>query len=290
MIPPFSLHQPDSPEEASLLLARHGKDARLIAGGSELVLRLKSGVASARHLVDIKKIRGLNEVQYDGGARRLNIGALVTHRALESSAAVRDHFPLLGEMARGLGNVRVRNVGTLGGNLCLADPNSDPATLLTAYNASVRIGSTRGERSLDISDFLVGAHRTALERDEILTEISVPELSPNASDVYRRFCPWERPTVSVALVIEWSDRRSNDVRLVVGGVCPTPLRLSGVDEGLRNKEVDDIAASAEEAGRSAALLCDPVDDLWNSAAYKRHVVTGLVIKAILQACRTRSHG
>ena len=115
-----------------MLLARHGKDAKVIAGGSELVLLLKSGLTNARHLVDIKRISGLNGVRFDSKAEQLHIGALVTHRDLESSAAVREHFPLLGEMARGLGNVRVRNVGTLGGNLCLADPNSDPATLLSA--------------------------------------------------------------------------------------------------------------------------------------------------------------
>ena len=289
MIQNFSLHQPESVEAASDLLAIHGMSARVIAGGSQLVPLLKSGVAGTRHLIDIKRISRLNELDFDAHTDTLTIGASVTHRTLESSAIVRDHVPLLAELERRIGNVRVRNVGTLGGNLCAAEPNSDPASLLLAYNARVRIGSTRGERLMDLADFLLDSGKTALERDELLLGIDVPKPKSNVSGAYFRFCPCERPTVSVALLMEWTDSGSGEATLIVGCVGAKPVRLAEVEDSLRNQPVDELLALASGAGLHASRLCSPADDIWCSADYKRHLVSTFVARAIRQACARQQH-
>ena len=290
VISPFSLHQPDAVEKASAVLARHGGDARVLAGGSQLVLLLKSGSARPRHLVDVKRIARMSGVHFSARTETLTVGSLVTYRALEASPIVRERFPLLVEMARRIGNIRVRNVGTLGGNLCLAEPNSDPPTLLMAYKARLTLGSSRGERELDMEDFLVSSNRTALGNDELLLDIRVPAPAENCFGVYLRFCPLERPTVSVALTMEWKGRRSGEVRLVLGCVCPKPLRLFEIEERLSNQSVDQILGQAAEAGQRAALVCNPSDDSWTSARYKTHLAAIFVSRAISRVCEKLPYG
>lgn len=291
MISPFTLHQPDTLKAASAILARHGEEAKILAGGSELVLVLKLGLANIRHIVDITGIPELDHLELDPRTEILHIGALVTHRSLECSEIVRIHFPLLAELERRVANVRIRNVGTLAGNLCFAEPHSDPGALLLAYGAKVKALSTKGERTLEVPDLFVDYYKNALAKDEILTGIEVPRLVRSFSGTYLRFCPGERPMVTMALLIRWEDGVCGDVRLVLGCVGPKPIRATEVEEILKGRSVDEILAKATDAGEKAAVLCDPLEDVWGSVEYKRQIAKTLVSRGLSQLCQKRDpHG
>ena len=181
MLRPFALHRPGEAAEACALLADLGEAAAPYAGGTELLLLMKLGVLRPRHLVDVKRLPGFDAIT--GGAR-LALGAAVTHRAVERSALVREHCPLVSAVARHVANVRVRNVGTVGGNLAFADPHSDLATLFLTLDATVELVSPRGRRELALGDFIRGAWDTERASDELLGQagefpytVSMPLLS-----------------------------------------------------------------------------------------------------------------
>jgi aerobic carbon-monoxide dehydrogenase medium subunit len=283
MIAPFTLHQPRVLEEACALLSLYGDDAKLLAGGSELILLLKLGLISPQQVIDLKTIVEFDQIAFDDKQQVLRLGALVTHRALARSEAAHQHFPLIVEMERQVANVRVRNVGTVAGNLCFAEPHADPGTLLLAYGARVTTRSSGRQRRLPMSDFFADYYETKLENDEILVEIEIPKLAGNFTGAYLRFCPGERPMVAVALLMGWNHRGAEDVRLVLGCVGPTPIRVVEVEKQLMCRSSRDMVAVAMDAGYRAALLCDPIEDVWGSKEYKRQVVKTLVARAIYEA-------
>jgi len=283
MISPFHLHRPKTVEEACALLAQYGDQAKLLAGGSELILLLKMNLTSAAHIIDIKGIPGMDAITFEPGSQALRVGGLVTHRNLETSPIALEHFPLLVEMEQQVANIRVRNIGTLGGNLCFAEPHADPGTLLTAFGARIKIRSTRGKRVLDIGDFFVDYYRTALERDEILTEVEIPKLSTNWSGAYLRFCPGERPSVAAAILMRWADGVCADARLALGCVGPKPVRMPEVELALRGKAAEEILGEAFNVGAKMSDACDPPADIWGSVDYKRQIVKTLVSRG-LQKC------
>src|SRR5437763_7352683 len=182
---PFALHRPRSVPEAEELLARYGDDAALYCGGTELLLVMKLGLASYPNLVDLKGIPELHVLEEREG--ELRVGAAVTHHQLECSPLVRRLVPPLAEMERRVANVRVRSVGTLGGNLCFSDPHSDPATFLLALDAEVECRKGGGKpRRLPIGEFVLGPHRTALEEGELLLSVRVPVPPPDSRIVHRK--------------------------------------------------------------------------------------------------------
>jgi|SRR4051812_21252219 carbon-monoxide dehydrogenase medium subunit len=283
MIDDFYLHQPDSLPAALTVLTEHPDEARVLAGGSELILLLKMGLVAAKHLVNIKKIPGMADLRYDAHARALCIGALVTHRTLEKSPIVRERFPLIAAMERQLANVRIRNVGTLAGNVAFAEPHADPGTLLLAYDARVTLRSAGGERTLKMSEFFVDYYETALRTDELLTEIEVPEPAAESTGAYVRFCPGERPMAGVAAVLQWRSGACVAARLALGCVGPTPLRPADVEAALAGKSRDDIRAAAEDLGGRAAAMTQPLEDIWGTTEYKRQIVKTLVARALTRA-------
>jgi carbon-monoxide dehydrogenase medium subunit len=285
MIAPFVLHQPRSLPDALALLSEHAGDARILAGGSELLLLLKMGVIAAEHIVDIKKIDGIDGVEYDPQASALHIGALATHRTLENSEIVRRHFPLLTEMERDLANVRIRNVGTLAGNLCFAEPHADPAALLAAYDAVVTLRSAGGQRRVPIKDFFTDYYETTVQKNEMLTDIEIPELPDSFRGSYLRFCPGEWPMVTVALLTQWADGACAEARLALGCVGPRPIRVSEFEQTVRGKPADELAVHADDLAEIAARSCDPLADLWGSVEYKRQIVKNLVRDALRNQCQ-----
>ena len=291
MIAPFTLHRPASLGEASSLLSELKGDARVLAGGSELILLLKMGLAEVSHIVDIKRIPGLAQLDYDAGANLLRIGPLVTHRDLEKSAVVSAHFPLIVEMEKQLANVRIRNVGTLAGNLSFAEPHADPGTLLVAHSASITLSSGEGERVLNLEDFFVDYYETVLKNDELLAEITIPKPAENSLGAYLRFCPGERPMVGVAFLAEWSNGVCGKLRLVLGCVGPKPLRALEAEEWMAGKSREEIQAGADELGATAARMCQPLEDIWGSVEYKKQIVKTLVARAISAvAQKSADHG
>jgi carbon-monoxide dehydrogenase medium subunit len=287
MIAPFVLHRPSSLPAALALLSEHQGATKILAGGSELLLLLKMGLIKAEHIVDIKKIPGIDHLAYDAARKTLRIGPLVTHRTLEKSALVQREFPLLAEMERELANVRIRNVGTLAGNLCFAEPHADPAALLAVYEASVTLRSAEGERRIGIDDFYTDYFETAVQENELLTNIELPKPADGFRGAYLRFCPGEWPMVTAALLTRWADGACVEARLALGCVGPKPVRVSEFEEALRGKSANELAAKADELAAIAARSCDPLADLWGSVEYKRQIVNNLVRDGLRGQCDGR---
>jgi carbon-monoxide dehydrogenase medium subunit len=281
MLPPFALEEPTSVHEASALLAKYGETARLYAGGTELLLAMKEGLLRYEHLINIKLIPELAGMALAGGA--LHVGAITTHRMLERSAIVRAHFPTLAEMAAHVANVRVREVGTLGGNLCFAEPHADPGTLLLVYDASLALARQGGTRTLTLEQFFVGPFEVALADDEILTAIEVPALPVHTAAAYLKYGLLERPSVGVAVAVTALPNQVHEVRVAVGCVGPTPRRLRDVEGLLSQKELPAVRATLDAAGALAGGAADAVTDLHGSAEYKAYLVGVLLRRAFEQA-------
>lgn len=282
-LPPFDLHRPRSVEEATELVERYGEDAALYCGGTELLLLLKLGFAAFGHLVDLKRIEELEGVRADDG--ELVVGAAVTHRQLERSDIVRDRLPALAAMERRVANVRVREVGTLGGNLCFSDPHSDPATFLLALDAEMecrRGGETA--RRIPISDFVVGPYQTSLRHGDVLTSVRIPELPPGAAVAHAKFAFHERPTATVACLARVVEGEVAEARVAVGSVGARAVRASAAEQLLTGAPVNALPAELlAAAGERAAEAAAPVDDATGSADYKAQLVRVLVERTFREA-------
>ena len=279
-IAPFRLLRPSTVAEASRELARLGDEAKVYGGGSELLLIMRQGLLEYSHLVDVKGIPDLGALAWDDPVMR--IGAAVTHRRIERSEDVARRLPLLQEAETHVANVRVRNIGTIGGNLAFGDPHSDAATALLAHDARARIGGAGGERLVSLEDFFVGLYETALEQDEVLIDIEVSPLPTDMRWAYLRVSHLERPTLTAAVAASLQDGRLGAVRMAVGCVGAVPARLRDLEDRL-------IGASVSEAQRmirdSAGYLTDllqPEDDLHGSGAYKLYLTTTLLRRGLAQ--------
>jgi carbon-monoxide dehydrogenase medium subunit len=277
----FTIDQPKTVKEAAEMLAHYGENGRLYAGGTELLLAMKHDLLRYEHLVDVKPLPGLNTI--DTGNNSLGIGATVTHRVIEKSGVVREIVPVLADMAHNVANVRVRATGTLGGNLCFAEPHSDPATLLLALEAHVHVQGRGEERILKMDELITGAYETALAPDELLLAIDIPLASKNKRAAYLKFQIKERPTLGLALVLDLDNGGSiSKARAVVGSVSAKPSRSDQADAllvGPRDKVEKQLADAAE----ALATAADPVDDLEGSAEYKRHLIGVYLKRAFAKA-------
>ena len=281
MLRPFTLHRPETAEDACALLATLGEDAAPYAGGTELLLLMKLGLLRPPHLVDVKRIAGFGDIA-DG--TRLTIGATVTHRTLERSPLVRARCPLVASVARHVANVRVRNVGTVGGNLAFADPHSDLATLFLTLDATVELVSPRGRRELSLAEFVRGPWETARRPDELLASVRLSPWPTGTGAAYVKFGVHERPTlgIAVALRLDGAGGRARvaDVRVAIGCVSPRPMRVEAAEarvNGVAEAELDDVTGAMADA---AAESVDPADDLHGSAEYKREMVAVFVRRAL----------
>ena len=282
-LPPFDLHRPQSLEEATELADRYGEDAAFYCGGTELLLLLKLGFASFGHLIDLKGVEELGGVRTENGA--LVVGSAVTHRELERSQLVRERLPALAAMERRVANLRVREVGTLGGNLCFSDPHSDPATFLLALDAEVeyRRGGEAARRT-PISDFVVGLYQTSLGEGEVLTSVRIPELPRGAAVVHAKFAFHERPTATVACLARVAAGEVAEARVAVGSVGARPVRAPAAEQVLTGAPAEDIDTGLlAEAGERAAEAAAPVDDATGSAEYKAQLVRVLVERTFREA-------
>jgi carbon-monoxide dehydrogenase medium subunit len=283
---PFEYLRPDTVADAVEALAARGDDASVYMGGTELLLLMKLGLAAPECLVDCKRIDGLSDISIAGG--RLSIGAAVTHRQVEDSPLIERHLPILTRLVAGIGNVRVRSAGTLGGNLCFADPHSDPATLLIALGASVHVAYQGGNREVACESFVSGPYETALVDGDLLVSIDIPIPEAAASVEYERIGFRERPILNVAIT-----RTGSTFRVVVAGGGRSCRRLPAVEQRLMEAcapsgeiEYKSQSGSAvlDEAAEIAAESLDPSADLDGSAAYKRQlmrVAFGRAVRRVL---------
>ena len=247
-------------EELDEVLAAVDYDHAPYAGGTELVPAIGLGLRRPAAIVDLKRVEALGGIQADAGAGTLTIGAAVTHRRLSEHPAVREHLPTLAAAASRVGNARVRSTGTVGGNLCFAEPRSDLGCVLVALGATAEVRSAGGARTLPIDELIVGAFETSLAEDEILTTVAVPFEPPGMS--YWKLQSYERPTLGVALVVT-ADRWE----ITVGAATERPTRT--------------VLAAADTAGLDAFVDgLELSDDMTGPPAYKRSVLRAYLDRAL----------
>ncbi len=277
MIKDFEYIRAKTVDEVLALLSQHGDNSKVIAGGQSLLVLMRQGLVAPQYLIDIKGISSLEYINLDKN-KGLRIGALTTHRDIETSPFMRDGFGVLAEMEQTLAAVQTRNWGSIGGNLCHSDPAGDPAPVLIALNANLILTSPRGERIVPVEDFPTDYFETVLEHDEILTEIQVPNPPPHTGTAYTKFSKREGDTaiVSTAVSITLDGRKSTcaDARIVLGAVASVPTKAKKAEKVLVGKEITD--SLLEKAGQVASEECEPVSDIHASEEYRRELVKVLV--------------
>ena len=275
MIPRFSLTRAASlPDAVAAFVAAKG-EAAYLAGGTELLQVMKMGLAEFRTLIDIKAIPDLRGISR-ASTGDLLIGATTTHREIERSPIVRSEVPALASLAAAIANVRVRNTGTLGGNLTFAEPHSDPATFLLACESRVVLVGDGGRRELPIDEFIAGPLQTSREPDELLVEVRIPAPLAGEGRAYRRIAFFERPTASVAVRVVVRDGAIESAIVTVGSVTDAPLTVAAAGEALVGVPAEPDALN-DSLARSAEVFeaVDCIDDLSGTRDYKRHLATVL---------------
>jgi aerobic carbon-monoxide dehydrogenase medium subunit len=288
MLGSLQLLQPTTVDEASGALRDFAERGTVYAGGAELLLLIRHGLLQSEILVDVKKIDRLHGITWNDGA--LSVGACVTHHTLETNPLVRKHAPSFAYAESQVANVRVRNQGTLGGNLCFNDPHSDPGTVLLIHNASVTLGSQRGERQIPLHDFFLDAYETALEPDELILDVQIPSLPSGMISAYLRLHRFQRPTLGVATAVKMNDGTIAESRLAVGCVGPKAQRLVDLEAKLNGSSLSDAKRVLAEQKNYLRDLLRPVDDLLGSADYKLYM-TGVLLGEALEhvALRETTH-
>ena len=271
-----------SVEEALQLLAQHGEDAKLLAGGHSLIPAMKLRLASPRTLIDLGTVPGLTGVRVDGDA--LAIGPLTVHSDVAGSDLVRQHLPGLAEAASMIGDVQVRNRGTIGGSVAHADPGADFPVILTALNASFVLQSSSGKRTVAVDEFFVDFFATAMTANEVLTEIRIPLPTAGSGTAYAKLGHPASGYVVVSAGALIQRRQSGScvsARVAIGGLGSGPVRAVATEMELQGKPLTPqiIAAAAAKAAEET----DPDGDTYASAEYKRHVAAVYARQAIAAA-------
>ncbi|HEX6436890.1 MAG TPA: FAD binding domain-containing protein [Candidatus Binatia bacterium] len=274
------MYQPKSVAEASEMLGEFGEKGRLYAGGTELLLAMKHDLLRYEHLVDVKTIPGLDKIESKNGA--LFIGGTATHRAIERSPLVQQHLPVLAQMEKNVANVRVRASGTLGGNLCFAEPHSDPATLLLALGAKAHLQAKSKRRTLTIDKLITGSYETSLASDELLEAIEIPIPTTSQRAIYLKYQLKERPTLGLALVLDVDGENIKQASAVVGSVSAVPTQSEKTNRLLEGSRAQ-VEAQLADAADALAQAADPVDDLEGGADYKRHLIGVFLKRAFVKA-------
>ncbi len=283
-LPRFEYVQPRTIDEALSLLARHEGEARLLAGGTDLVPKMKRReITPPAYVIDLKGIPDLDYIDYDE-EKGLSLGALTTIHAIETSPVIQDKCNILAQAASTMAAPQVRNRATLAGNICNAVPSADSVPPLLVLEAKLKVVSQKGERILPIKDFFTGPNETVLTGGEILAEILIPPVPSNSRGIYLKLSPkrsMDLATVGVAALVIRENRLCSDIRIALGAVAPTPIRAKKAEGILRGQRFSDELI--ERTAQTAAEESRPIDDHRASAEYRRSMVQTLVRRAITQA-------
>jgi aerobic carbon-monoxide dehydrogenase medium subunit len=280
----FDYRQPETPEEALALLHELGEDARVMAGGTALVIMMKQRLVMPDCLISLQKLRGLDHIDASNG--EIHLGALTTHRSVEQSPVVRTRVPALAETYHQVATIRIRNVATVGGALAHADPNQDSPVMLMALGARVQLTSTAGTREVPIEEFFTDYYETVRQPDELVSEVIVPVPNPRSGSIYLKFLPRtadDYATVGVAATvsIDPSTQTCQDCHIAMGCVAATPVRAQAAEALIHGQRL--TQALAHEAGALAQQVTDPLSDARGSADYKRAMAGVFVRRALEQA-------
>ena len=283
----FEFHSPTTLDEALELLDKHGEDARVMAGGTALVMMMKQRLAQPAHVIGLQKVSGLSGISRtsNGDLGGVRIGALCTQRQVETDAVVAEIAPLVSYAFSRVATPRIRNMGTIGGGLVHGDPNQDPPPALIALGASAVLSSKNGERVAPVEDLFLDYFETDVQPGEILTSVLVPPAPPGSGAIYLKFLPRtadDYATVSVAAIVTPGESNTcNDLRLVLGASGVTPIRAKAAEDLLRGQPLSDENIRACAAAVKDEV--DPLDDFRGSADYKRDMAEVFARRAIEQA-------
>lgn len=286
--PPFTYVDPTGLSEATALLAAHGDEAKLLAGGQSLVPLLNMRLAQPAVLIDLNRVAELNYLREESrdGRPGIAIGAMTRHRSIERDSAVTDRLPLLREAIGWVGHPQIRNRGTVGGSIAHADPAAELPLVLVALDGVATVRSERGTRTVPAAEFFLYTFTPALEADEVLAEVWLPLPSPGTGqafvEVARRHGDFALVSTAVSLTVT-AQGRCADARIAVGGAAPVPMRARAAEAGLAGEDPDDTRL--REAARVAAGEMEPTSDVHADARYRRDVAETLVYRALAAAGR-----
>jgi CO/xanthine dehydrogenase FAD-binding subunit len=303
----FDYLRPQTLEEALSLLNQHGEKARLIAGGTDVIVMIKQKAIVPDVLISLQGIPGLDQIKYNGS---LSIGPMVTHRAIEKSEVIRKHFSALTDAADCLGSVQIRNVATIGGNICTAAPSADTATPLLVLGTQVTIKNPKEERTLPIEQFFKGPGESVLKTGEIVRELLIPKLLPNTGSAYyklQRRLALDLPILGVSVLLSLDKNKvtcsdllctsspistilhkmeedgiiCRDVRIALGVAAPTPMRALKAEALLRGKKLSDELL--EEVAHTACQEAQPRDSIRGEAWYRKDMIRVLVKRMAMKS-------
>jgi len=277
----FAYREAQTVQEAVEMM-RQEEGARIVAGATDVLIRWRQGVWKPRYVLNIKRIPGLDEVSYSPDTG-LSLGTLVTVRTLERHPLIQAHYPALAQAATAFAGVQIRNLATVGGNVCNASPAGDTLPALLAYGAECRIVGAAGERLLPLEQFFLGPGQTALQPAELLVALRLPAPPPRTGALYVKHSPrstMDIATVGVASVVSLAhqDGMCQEVKITLGAVAPTVVRAAAAEAVLRGHPVD--AERIHQAAQAAVQAAHPLDDIRGSAAHRRTVVVPLVQRTL----------
>ncbi len=303
----FDYLRPQTLEEALALLNQYGKKAKLIAGGTDVIVLIKQKAMMPEVLISLRGIPGLDQIRYDGA---LKIGAMVTHRDIEKSQVIRKEFSALTDAADVLGSIQIRNVATIGGNICTAAPSADTATPLLVLGTQVKIKSLSEERTVPIEGFFTGPGETLLKKGEMVTELIIPKPLPNTGSAYwklQRRLALDLPILGVSVLLsldkgtvscsdmlctaspissilhtmEKDELTCKEIRIALGVAAPTPIRALKAENLMRGKKISDELL--EEVANTASMEAQPRDSIRGEAWYRKDLVRVLVKRMAMKS-------
>ncbi len=281
-LPDFEYYTPDSIAEACQLLSQFGASAKVIAGGTDLVNKMKKELLAPEVLVSIKNLDQLKKIEYVPG-RGVVIGARVTHNELVKSEVLNEKYSSVSNAAQQMAHNQVRNAGTVGGNICNAVPSADLPPIFIAFNATVKLTGVNGERTLALEDLFTGPGKTVMTQDELITEVVIPDQKMTGSN-YIKFGLRKSgalAVVGVAVAVQVENNVIKDARVALGAVAATPVRAKKTEDFLKGKEVSDELLA--EAGFIATGECKPISDIRASAEYRTDLVRVFTKRALRKA-------
>ncbi|MEM3112298.1 MAG: xanthine dehydrogenase family protein subunit M [Candidatus Anstonellales archaeon] len=285
LLPKFEYFSPQTIEELADYLAKYKKDAKILSGGTDLLVAMKDKQIKPKYLIDINRISDLRKIIYEDG-KGLIIGSATRLDEIEQNPIIREKYYALYQGASLIGSPQVRAMGSIGGNSCTASPAADTPPPLIIFGAKVNLLSKKGKRQLSLEDFILDNRITALEEDEFLESFILEEPWPNSSSFYltmglRNAMEIDIANLAVNLSLDPETRKVKNIRIAMGAVAPKPLRATQAENFLKNKEINELAI------RQAADLCaeesKPIDDFRSSASYRREVIKVLARRAITAA-------
>ncbi len=283
-LPKFQYLAPQKIEETLTILGELRDQAKIIAGGTDLLIQMKNRAITPSYLVGIKHMSCLDYIAYDQ-KDGLKLGALSTMTSIEDSSLIQKEYNILAQAVRCVASSQIRNVATISGNLCSAVPSADTAPALLVSGAKLKLQSNQGIRVVPVREFFTGPRQTVLRKDELLTEVQVPHLSSDYKGIYLRQGlrkAMDLAVASVAVVMNSEDNYCKDIKIALGAVAPTPRLATKTEVLLSGQHLADELI--EEAARVASEEAQPISDMRASADYRRELVRVLTARALKHVC------